>query len=103
MKRSEFNDQEQGLDVIVAIVLFPVAILSKAFVLTYLWAWFVMPFGLQALGLAHAFGLSVAIKAMSGATISGDDDAPLTRGPLIGIILSFMSLGIGAIAHAFMG
>ena len=57
------KEEEKGLYITTAIVfsLLPVIALLKAFVLTKLWLWFMVPFGLPVIGLAHAYGLTILI------------------------------------------
>jgi hypothetical protein len=47
----------------------------RAFVATYLWAWFIVPtFGLPPLGLVTAMGISVLISLLFGSQPEGEDD-----------------------------
>ena len=43
------------------IIVTPFAIMLRGFVLTRLWLWFLVPLGLPAIGLWHAYGLSILI------------------------------------------
>ena len=48
--------------ILLGIILTPLALIWRGWVLTKLWAWFVVPvFGLPALGIATAIGLSVVV------------------------------------------
>lgn len=52
---------------LVALAVTPPAVLLRAYVTAAMWAWFVVPFGLPALGLAHAWGLWYLVNLMTAA------------------------------------
>lgn len=89
-----------------AVLLFVVAILSLSFALSGLWALFVVPLGLPAIGMAHAYGLSLLIS-MFRLNPKKDGEHGLTyQGFVEKIILiciiSFIALGFGHLAAIFM-
>ena len=59
-----------------ALVLAPLAVLLKSWVLTIMWGWFVVPLGLPQIGMAHAWGIVMvaAMLARSPDTETDDDE-----------------------------
>lgn len=55
-----------GFGCIAIIAMIPLSLLMRAFVLTKLWGWFVIQFGLPQISLAHAYGLSIAVHMLVG-------------------------------------
>lgn len=47
------------------LVFVPACGMLHAFVLRYLWAWFVVPLGLPSIGMAHAYGISMLVGLMT--------------------------------------
>ncbi len=50
------------------LVIMAIGTTAKAFVLVYMWAWFLTPFGLSEIGMAHAYGLSLTITYLTSNT-----------------------------------
>lgn len=99
------NDDDAIAKVVAGILSFPLLILLRAWVLTLLWGWFVTPFGLMSLGLAHAYGLSTVaqlftFKGMPATDKTKDQSWWVMYATSIAVSLVF--LGFGAVAHAFM-
>jgi hypothetical protein len=70
------SDDEKG-GCFVALLIFaviPVILMWEAFVLTRLWGWFVVPFGIMAIGKAHAYGLVLLVSMFKGHIPSKDDE-----------------------------
>lgn len=51
--------QENGLYAILILVLLIPGAIYYAWAFSYLWLWFLVPLGLPAIGVAHAFGLGI--------------------------------------------
>ena len=88
-----------------AVLLF-VAILCSSFALSGLWALFVVPLGLPAIGMAHAYGLSLLIS-MFRLKPKKDGEHGLTyqgfvENVLLICVISFVALGFGHLAAIFM-
>lgn len=80
------------------------AILSavwSGYVLTVLWGWFIVPFGLPALSISWAFGLILVVSLLRSPARKPREDetwhvlACYTLGPLFALLF-------GWIAHSFM-
>lgn len=70
------NDKEKG-GCFVAVLLFamlPIVLMWQAFVLTRLWGWFVVPFGIMAIGKAHAYGLVLVVSMFKSHTSDKNDE-----------------------------
>ena len=74
--------------------------LFGAFTISTLWSWFVVPFGVQTISLAHAYGLSVLASVfMSTRGLNNTKAADtLTQG----VMLNIFALLFGFIAVQFM-
>jgi hypothetical protein len=83
-----------GLVLVVPITMF------SAYVLTCLWAWFVVPLGVVAIGKAHAFGLSTMISLLRAKPVDNERDA--LEGLLTGLAYALIAWGLGALAHWLM-
>jgi hypothetical protein len=60
------SDREIGLGCLVMIMVFPIIIILKGFVLSRLWVWFMVPLGLPPIGLWHANGISAVFTMLIG-------------------------------------
>lgn len=73
--------------------------LWASFVLTKLWEWFVVPFGVGPIGMWHAAGLLTMIGMIryrvGGRAPKMQDSAELA-------LVALLALGIGALYHGFM-
>ena len=75
--------------------------LFGAFTISTLWGWFVVPFGVQTISLAHAYGLSVLASVfVSTRGLSNNTKAADTL--LTGVMLNVFALLFGFIAVQFM-
>ena len=79
-----------------ALGLFVAAVVARGLVLTVLWGWFAVPvFGLPALGVASAIGLSVLLVYTL--------NCAKTKGSLGDVFLQALSaLGAGWVIHLFL-
>ena len=80
------------------------AILVHGFVLKLMWAWFLIPLGLPALGLAHACGLGLLARYLTWQRMpkSEDDEDANMRRLALNFIYPCIILSLGAIIHSFM-
>lgn len=53
-------------------LIFAFAILLRGFVIYKLWGWFIVPLGMQAVGILHAYGISLFVGVLMP-QISGKD------------------------------
>lgn len=70
-------------------------------VLQDLWGWFVTPFGLPQLGLAHAIGINVIAGFLTYRYVPSKEGDVWVAGitPFVYILCAW---GIGAVVHSFM-
>lgn len=89
---------------IMAVVSFAV----KAWVLSAVWAWFIVPVGLPAIGVAHAVGIMLTYSAIRGLShadmyaIKQDKEKPIARMFSHGVIAPMIVYACALIAHSFM-
>jgi hypothetical protein len=80
----------------------------RGYVLTVLWAWFVVPtFGLPALALAPAIGLSLVVSFLTHQLTSKEDDKRdfsdrMARAIGVVLLMPLFVLGIGWVVRQFM-
>lgn len=82
----------------------------RGWVLSVMWAWFVVPLGVVPLGVAHAIGLSAVFAALKGVARAdvvddrdrGRDAVTETVVLILSMLASLLFLLVGAVAHAFM-
>lgn len=93
------------------ILLTSVSAIFRGFVLTKLWVWFVVPFGVMQISLIHGIGISIIIgfltyqqNAASGGNKDRDDTAAMVMVSTFieGIMYVAFAWGIGAVVHSFM-
>ncbi len=73
------------------------------FVLSKLWAWFIVPLGVPRLVLWQAAGIYLLARFLTTDTNAQKDREPievLARGIAFGVLTPAMTLGCGAIYHA---
>jgi hypothetical protein len=89
---------------IVMVGLITAAILVHGFVLKLMWAWFLVPLGLPALGLAHACGLGLLARYLTWQRIpkSEEDEDANARRLALNFIYPCIILGFGSIIHTFV-
>ena len=87
----------------------PLITIFRGFVLQKLWLWFMIPFGLSEIGLAHALGLSVLIGLFTGSgstkkdkNSDGPDYEGLANSIGTSLLTSTLVLLMGWIFHCFM-
>ena len=80
------------------------SIALRAFVLTQLWAWFVVPFGIMPITFVHAAGISLIVAFLTYESNDADsEDKNAWVGKLLKpIIFSLVAWGFGAIYHHYM-
>lgn len=78
------------------------AVLFRGWVLSILWAWFAVPFGLPPLTIPWAIGISCIMGMFSGGAHSSKSEDDNGTKALLPFILALMALGIGWVAHVSM-
>lgn len=84
------------------IILVPLSI-YEGFIAKTLWAWFITPFGLPAIGIAHALGIALFVSIFKTVQYN-KDEKPTDAAIKLGLNLFAMTyaLVVGAIVHSFM-
>lgn len=79
-------------------------ILFSAFTVSTLWGWFLVPLGVQSIGLAHAYGVTLLFSILMGTRGLGEKsglDAGLST-MTMGVVLNVLALLFGFIAFTLM-
>ena len=85
-----------------------ISIIFSAYVLSVLWGWFIVPFGVSAIGVAHALGINVMVtflkmkKKDSKKEKTEDYFASVCKSITLAILAASFALGFGWIATIFM-
>lgn len=93
--------------IVMIIVMVGLALL-RGVVVADLWQWFVTPFGLPAIGIVHAMGVSLFVAALTfqNAKTNIDDDVKgwtrVFTGLFIGVLINLFVWGVGALIASFM-
>lgn len=101
------DDDGGAIGGILILVLLPFTMLLRAFVMTQLWSWFVVPLGVMTIGLAHAYGLTIIIALFTMALKSSLDDEKgmaykVFKFMFEGLGVPLMMWGLGALGTLFM-
>ncbi len=94
-KTPEKPDEELGG--CLAYFVMPVVFFADGVCFSSLWGWFLVPFGLPKIGVAHAFGLILTKKLLFG--LNGDA-TPLKKGQLIRILLLKITTLVIGLRHS---
>lgn len=100
------NEKHPLWDIMVVVILVA-AIPWWAFAFQVIWSWFLAPLGVQRIGMAHAFGISLVLKMLYGQPVQNKNDGWTsterdTHKVLTAVLLPLVSLGLAAIAHSLM-
>lgn len=83
----------------------------RGYVLSEMWEWFIVPFGVKSLNVVHAIGLSMIVAFLTyqhdaAKEVKRDPSATfmgkLIEGFIAGNLYTAMMWGLGATIHAFM-
>lgn len=93
-----------ALVVIYAAAVVPLTAILQGWVLSKLWAWFIVStFSLPQLGIGTAIGLSLVVRYLTYQHPHGDKDAgpfeAIIEAALFAIVFSLLTLGMGWITH----
>jgi hypothetical protein len=91
--------------VLILIVLIP-GILWRAYVLSTLWGWFLVPLGVMDIEMAQAYGIALLVAMLTYEhTRSADSDDKLEttiRAIFVTFFYPLVILILGSVAHAYM-
>ncbi len=90
-----------GLGLVIGMLV--VLSIARGFVLSYLWEWFIVPFGLFELSIAHAIGISLIVSFLTYELPNAGEkeDKSMARFGASLLMLP-MALLVGYIAKSFM-
>lgn len=74
----------------------------RAFVLTKLWGYFLVPLGLMEVGIWHAWGLSLLVTLFTYQQPSNSEKTNFVSALINPVLLSLIAWGIGALIHGQM-
>jgi hypothetical protein len=78
------------------------ATLVRGFVLSILWGWFIVPLGVNPIGMAWAIGISGITTLLTYQFDTKREDAKWGKGMVFAFIMPLITLGVCWIAHSFM-
>lgn len=92
---------------ILILIMLPVGILLRGFVLMQLWMWFMTPLGVVSITQAHAYGLATMASLFiphSSPKSDAEESAGTLAVKMFGSLIAtpLIVLGIGVICHYFM-
>ncbi len=87
-----------GLGIVAVMI---VLALFSAFTVSTLWGWFIVPFGVESITMAHAYGIALFASLLQG-TRGLNNGEGSTMVLVQGVILNVITLIFGGIAVQFM-
>lgn len=96
------NDDDVVAKVIAVLISIPVTAIWRGYVLTMMWAWFVMPLGVRALGVAQAIGLAMIVGFLTHQRRPNDPTHTLMDAVVAAFLTPAIALGLGWVVQAFM-
>jgi hypothetical protein len=75
--------------------------LFSTFTVSTLWTWFIVPFGVQSISMAHACGIGLFASLLQG-TRGINNNGGSTKMLVQGVMLNILALIFGGIALQFM-
>lgn len=92
--------------IILLVLMVPITALLNAWVLTLLWGWFLVPFGLPSIGVAHAYGLSVLVTFLNynakRSYLDSQEDMDWFVFLVLSVVAPLLALLLGWVAQGFM-
>jgi uncharacterized membrane protein len=95
------NDDDAVAKVIAVLVSIPATAIWRGYVLTVMWAWFVMPLGARPLGVAHAIGLAMLVGFLTHPAKS-DPARKVMDAVVTAFLAPAIALALGWVVHSFM-
>jgi hypothetical protein len=95
------TDKEKAANALLGLLILPLIITLRGFVLVHLWAWFILPFGIRAISIPEAAGLALILQFVGSRSPSNEEFQVVhDTGMAVGIAL--MAWGIGYVIHLFV-
>lgn len=109
MAKEEEDTSKIAMGCVLLLLMIPVGILLKGFVLCQTWAWFMVPLGVVAIGQAHAYGLAtMATLFIYTGSHSANNDSEKSMGHAVLkafgtlIVVPLVVWGVAWICHMYM-
>lgn len=99
------SDGAKGcLLILLALASLVVMPIYHGFILSIVWGWFMVPFGLPAIGIAWAIGITIVIRLITATSRAEPKEETNEKiGRLVGVILApLVGLGVAYVAHLYM-
>lgn len=101
------KDEDNTLWNLMVIAVMVVAAPVWAFCFCKIWSWFIVPLGVNQIGLAHAIGISLVAKMIHGSPLQNKNDGWTTRERdgyrmVVAFIWPLFLLGLAALVHSLM-
>lgn len=74
MSKSNVSGQEMTIGCLLMILIMPVEMAFRGFVIYKLWGWFVVPLGVASITIAWALGFSVLVSLLKGTSTSSSNE-----------------------------
>jgi hypothetical protein len=84
------------------VVIALISMLAFAFTFMTLWGWFIVPLGVKAITMAHAFGLSLVVGALKPKNKTEDNKYTFAERCMGSIGVNLILLGMGYLTVFFM-
>lgn len=94
------DKKTEGIDALVAFMLLIPVLLLEGLVFSTMWGWFVVPLGIQKIGVIHGIGLATTIHLVTGSPTKLKESA--VNYMLVRAINYGMMIAVGAIVHQCM-
>lgn len=108
---SENSGAKTAAGCLIAIIVTPCAVLLKGFVLSKLWFWFIVPLGVPAISLWHAWGIAILAAMFSHQASTSTYDPKveeygfgyvIAKSIIMGILMPLLTWFFGYIAYSLM-
>lgn len=94
------ESENSALKGLIGLIFLPLSILFRGVVVSFLWAWFIVPLGVMPIGKAHALGISALMSLLTSSDKS--DDSSLLAQTIASFISYAVILGFGYLWHSLM-
>ena len=101
-KDTEEKSEATAASLLLAVTIGPPVLFYRAWAVSWMWFWFVVPFGVPVIGAVHAFGLlsvyRLALWTASGEKGGNNSPEAIARGAVQTLVVTTVSLGLAYLA-----
>lgn len=88
---------------VLTLVLIPFTYTCRGWALKVLWGWFLVPFGVAQIGVAHAIGICAATSLLTSKARMGDNSwSGLWTATGAAVVIPLLAVAVGWVAHSWM-